>query len=79
MTNRNQVVTGIIAGALLGSAVGLLFAPKAGRETREIVGTRSTAIKTKAGDYFSVIRNKLKRAEEMESLNGAADPKEINL
>ena len=79
MTNRNQVVTGIIAGALLGSAVGLLFAPKAGKETREIVSMRSSAIKTKAGDYFTVIRNKLKRAEEMESLNGAANPKEINL
>jgi len=79
MTSRNQVVTGIIAGALLGSAVGLLFAPKTGRETREIVGGRSSVLKTKAGDYFSVIRSKLKRAEEMESLNGASDPKEINL
>ena len=79
MTTRNQVVTGIIAGALLGSAVGLLFAPKTGRETREIVGVRSSVLKTKAGDYFSVIRSKLKRAEGMESLNGASDSKEINL
>ena len=51
MTSRNQVVTGIIAGALLGSAVGLLFAPKTGRETREIVGGRSSVLKTKAGDF----------------------------
>ena len=79
MTTRNQVVTGIITVALVGTVLGLLFAPKTGRETREIVGMRTSAIKTKAGDYFSVIRSKMKRGEEVESLNGNSHPEEISL
>ena len=75
----NQVVTGIIAGAVFGTALGLLVAPKTGKETREIVATRGSAMKTKAVDYFTVIRNKMKKSEEVESLNGTSHSAEISL
>ena len=79
MTIRNQIVTGIIAGALVGTALGLLVAPKTGKEARQIVATKGSAIKSKAGDYFTVIRNKMKKNSEMESLNGAARQEEVSL
>jgi gas vesicle protein len=34
-------ITWFILGALVGVAVGMLLAPKAGRETREIIGERA--------------------------------------
>ena len=79
MTTRNQILTGIIAGALVGAALGLLVAPKTGKETRQIVAMRGSAIKTKAGDYFTIIRNKMKKGDEVESLNGATHQEEVSL
>ena len=79
MTSRNQIVTGIIAGALVGTALGLLVAPKTGKETRQIVATRGSAMKTKANDYFTVIRNKMRKGDEVESLNGASHTVEAGL
>ncbi len=79
MTSRNQIVTGIIVGALVGTALGLLVAPKTGKETRQIVATKGSAIKSKAGGYFTVIRNRMKKNVEMESLNGASHQEEATL
>ena len=79
MTTRNQIVTGIIAGALAGTVLGLLVAPKTGKETRQIVALRGSAIKSKAGDYFTVIRNKMRKGDEVESLNGASRQEEVSL
>ena len=79
MTSRNHIVTGIIVGALVGTALGLLVAPQTGKETRQIVATKGSAIKSKAGDYFTVIRNKMKKNVEMESLNGASHQEEATL
>lgn len=79
MTSRNQIVTGIIAGALVGTALGLLVAPKTGKETRQIVLTKGTAIKNKAGDYFTIIRNRMRKGDEVESLNGASHQEEVSL
>ncbi len=79
MTTRNQIVTGIIAGALVGTELGLLVAPKTGKETRQIVATRGSAFKTKAGDYFTTVRNRMKKGDEAESLNGATHQEEVSL
>lgn len=79
MTTRNQIVTGIIAGALVGTVLGLLVAPKTGKEARQIVALRGSAIKSKAGDYFTVIRNRMKKGDEAESLNGASHKEEVSL
>ena len=37
MVKTNKMVTGLIAGAALGAVAGLLFAPKPGKESRQIV------------------------------------------
>ncbi|PKB83188.1 MAG: hypothetical protein BZY88_02515 [SAR202 cluster bacterium Io17-Chloro-G9] len=79
MMKSNQWVTGIVAGVALGAALGLLFAPKTGKETRQIVGMKTNAVRTKAGDYITSIRNKMKKAGEVETLNGAAHQEEAAL
>ena len=50
----DKFVTGLFAGALVGAALGLLLAPKPGKETRQIVRER-------AGEYLGTARA---RAEE---------------
>ena len=59
--------------------MGLLVAPKTGKETRQIVVTKGSAIKSKAGDYFTIIRNRMKKSDEVESLNGASRQEEVSL
>ena len=51
MAKPNNLVTGLITGAVVGAIAGLLFAPKTGQETREIVANRAGVIRQKAGDY----------------------------
>ena len=79
MTTRNQLMTGIVAGALVGTALGMLFAPKTGKETRQVLALKTGAMKTKAGDYITTIRNKVKKGEEVETLNGAAHQEEAKI
>ena len=48
-----SIITGLLAGALAGVALGLMFAPKAGRETRDLV-------RRKRRDYTSAVREKIR-------------------
>ena len=73
---RNQIMAGVVAGAVLGTALGVLFAPKTGKETRQIVNIKTNAMRTKAGDYVTSIRNKMKKGEGFEAVNGAAHHEE---
>ncbi len=63
MTNENRLVTGLIAGALLGTIAGLLLAPKPGKESRQIVSTRAVEFRQKAGDYVDTLRQKIRKGE----------------
>ena len=48
------LIGGILAGAVAGAALGLLFAPKVGRETRDLVQRKSR-------DYTNTVREKIRR------------------
>ena len=76
MTTRNQMVAGIVAGAVVGTALGVLFAPKTGKESRDILNIKTNAMRTKAAEYYTSIRNKMKKDGEIEILNGAAHHEE---
>ena len=65
MTNGNSVMTGIIAGAFIGTVIGLLVAPKPGKETRQIVASRAEEWRTKAGDYVGTLRQKIQRDSQV--------------
>ncbi len=67
MTKTNSLLTGLVAGALLGAVAGLLVAPKAGKETRNIVGTKAAEIKSRAEDYLGTIRDRIRRDREEET------------
>ena len=51
MVKTNKLVTGLIAGAALGAVAGLLFAPKPGKESRQIVAARADELRTKADGF----------------------------
>ena len=55
MTNKTgRFVTGLIVGSLMGGTVGLLLAPRSGRETREVV-------RHKTGHYVGTLRERFGR------------------
>jgi gas vesicle protein len=47
----DKFITGVLAGALIGTAIGMLLAPKPGNETRQIVRER-------AGEYLETARER---------------------
>lgn len=55
------LLAGFGLGALLGAIAGLLFAPKTGSETREIVGGKLKELKGKTEDW--VAEQKAKRGK----------------
>ncbi len=67
MTSSNKLITSLVAGALAGAVVGILFAPKPGRESREIVGAKAEGIRSKTGDYIGTVKEKIKRSRSEDS------------
>ena len=68
MTKSNKLITGLVAGALVGAAAGILFAPKPGRESREIVGTKAQEIRSKTGEYVGTVREKIRKGRSTDSV-----------
>jgi len=48
---------GMLAGAVVGGAVALLFAPKSGKETRAVIKEKASDIKDKVGEKVSSMRH----------------------
>ena len=61
MSRTNQVVTGLVAGAAVGAAVGLLFAPKPGKVTRRFVAIRAARMRWKTGGYVVALRQRMRK------------------
>ena len=81
MVNTNKLVTGLIAGAALGAVAGLLFAPKPGKQSRQIVAARADelrnkadGIRDKAAGYVDAMRSRRQSKENQpvlaEAING---------
>ena len=52
----NQMFAGLVAGVAVGTAVGLLLAPKPGKESRHSVVAQAGEIRHKTGGYVDRIR-----------------------
>ncbi len=68
MTRSNKLITGLVAGALVGTAAGILFAPKPGRDSRVIVGAKAEKIRNKTGGYIGTVREKIKKSRSASSV-----------
>jgi gas vesicle protein len=59
---------GILMGVALGAAIGILYAPRTGRETRELIRERAQEAKTTIGErakkVVADIKGKTAEAEE---------------
>ena len=80
MVKTNTLVTGLIAGAALGAIAGLLFAPKPGKESRQIVAARADELRDKADglrgkavDYVDAMRSRRKSKENQPVLAEATN------
>ena len=62
------MLAGVGLGAIIGAAAGLLFAPKAGPETREELATKLKALKTKTEEWVSEQRAKRAAVEPAEEV-----------
>ncbi len=70
MVKPNKIVTGLIAGVVVGAVAGLLFAPKPGKASRKIVTSRAGEIRYKAGGYIDAMRSRRKNTENHPVLVG---------
>jgi gas vesicle protein len=52
---------GLLAGVVAGLAVGLLFAPQSGRETRQLIRDRAGNVYEKVGDVVETAKEKVGR------------------
>jgi gas vesicle protein len=60
MSNRDagNFFTGMVIGAVIGLAVGFLFAPQSGEETRQLIKEKAVMAREKAAE----IKDKVKKA-----------------
>ena len=58
MDRRYKLLYGLGTGIIIGTAVGLLLAPKTGKETRKIVAERAGSIRNRAA---GTVRQAMKR------------------
>ncbi|MFC1871971.1 YtxH domain-containing protein [Chloroflexota bacterium] len=59
--NPSGFLIGLAFGAIVGVAVGFLYAPKAGEETRALIKDRAKHTKEKAEDIIEEARERAKR------------------
>ena len=57
----NSFLVGFILGAVAGVAVGFLYAPKPGKETRAMLREKASEFKEKAGEVISRAKREIER------------------
>jgi gas vesicle protein len=72
MSKQSNTLLGIITGVAIGGALGILFAPKAGKETREELSLRAQELAEQASETKSNLTAKLSEvsAQEQERIKG---------
>ena len=76
MGSGKKLITGLVAGAIVGTVAGLLLAPKSGKENRKMVGEKAAKIQSRTGGAISSVKSRIKKtpsgtAIEEPSINGA--------
>lgn len=73
MTNQNQrswgnLGMGFLLGAVVGVAVGMLYAPRAGLETRMMISDKADEVKEKVNEAVDMVK------EKATNLRGRSEP-----
>ena len=69
--NAGKILTAFVLGAVAGAAVALLFAPAAGKETREFLTEKAREGRDKAAEAARQAREVL--ARQRETISGAIE------
>jgi gas vesicle protein len=66
MSERNgDLIMGLLIGGLIGAVLGVLYAPKSGKETREDIGRTADDLLSRAKDEYEKAVEKSKAAYEV--------------
>lgn len=61
MTKNEKFLAGLVAGVVAGGVAAMLLAPKPGKDTRGVVGGRSSAAARRAGRYIGAVKNRIRK------------------
>lgn len=64
MSKNGDFVAGIVVGGLIGALIGILYAPKSGKETREEIGRKADELLSKAKEEYDHAVEKSRKAYE---------------
>jgi len=65
MSNRtDDFIKGLLVGGLVGAMIGILYAPKSGKETREEIGKKAEELMAKAKEEYEIALERSKKAYE---------------
>jgi gas vesicle protein len=73
--NKDNVIgfgVGILTGAVIGGVIALLFAPKTGKETRQLIKDKTTAVIDAAREKTSSVIDTVKEAASEANRKGQA-------
>ena len=73
MTGSNKLITGLVAGALVGAAAGILLAPKTGKESQSIVGAKAGEIRSKTSAYIGTVKEKIRRGRNADTVEETSE------
>jgi gas vesicle protein len=59
-----EFIKGLLFGGLVGAVIGILYAPKSGKETREEIGRKTEELIAKAKEEYELALEKSKKAYE---------------
>ena len=59
-----EIIGAFVLGGLIGAALGILFAPKAGKETREQLNTWMDETKEKAKEKLAKLEEEIKQRKD---------------
>ena len=61
MTKNEKFLAGLIAGVAAGGVVAVLLAPKPGKDTRRVVGGRTSAAARRTAHYIGTVKNRIRK------------------
>ena len=61
MGNGKKLVTGLVAGAIVGTVAGMLLAPKSGKENRKMVAEKAGKFKSQTGSAIGGLKKRIKK------------------